>query len=220
MLHCVNVIVAYFAVQKKWDRLPPKRKQCPVLFDFWTMPVVVERLYFSLGVHLDALLKVNGSSDFDLDEEWILSSIGCTVMKKRLEASLYLGKNGWRREKCNVSRGKKCSLLCGAALKKFKQCWLSVLGKYLRGCQNRSEYSVFYVSGYNYSRILAVKMITKVWIMQSPAIPVNCWIILLIDFSVCSRAAHWDFSTETALEYCISKQVKAKVCRSKDNISH
>lgn len=63
-------------------------------------------------------------------------------------------------------------------------------------------------------------MISKVWIIQSPAIPVNCWIILLIDFSVFSHAAHCDFSTEIALEHCIGKQVEAKVCSSKDNVSH
>lgn len=54
----------------------------------------MSREFFSFGVHLDASLEVNGSSDFDLDGKLILASIGCTVMKKKLEASLYLGRNG------------------------------------------------------------------------------------------------------------------------------
>lgn len=57
-------------------------KHCLGFFDFWTASPVVKRPLFSLGVHLDVSLKVNGSSDFDLDEELILLSVGYTVMKK------------------------------------------------------------------------------------------------------------------------------------------
>lgn len=56
--------------------------------------------------------------------------------------------------------------------------------------------------------------------MQSPAIPLNCWIILLISDFFFPHTAHRDFSAKIALQYCLSKQVEDRVCSSKDNVSH